>query len=74
MFEREGNIDGTWLNVTPAMNTPGGMEVFFTVPDGDPRSRKITGISLKFTIGSGSTKNFVGSFFIRNMEISSRVS
>ncbi len=62
------NLIGTWLNINDVMMTPTGMEIFFQVPD-DSVSRKVAGISLKFTIGSNSNETYKGSFFVKSIKI-----
>lgn len=62
------NLIGTWLNITDAMLTTYGMEVFFTVPD-NRISKNVAGISLKFTIGSSSNSTYQGSFFVKDIKI-----
>lgn len=62
------NLEGPWINVTDEMRSPGGMRVFFRIPD-EQISRNVAGISLKFTINSESKATYQGSFFIRSVRI-----
>lgn len=62
------NLVGTWLNITDAMITEQGMEVFYKIPN-DIIARQVAGISLKFTVGTGSRASYDGSFFVRSIRI-----
>lgn len=63
------NLGGTWMNITDAMNTENGMTIFYRIPE-NMISSQVAGISLKFTIGTGSRANYDGSFFVRSIKIS----
>jgi len=62
------NHVGTWFNVSDAMITPEGMDIFYSIPD-DKITRRVVAITIKFTIGSHSTATYKGSFFVHGVEI-----
>ena len=62
------SLQGPWLDISAAMNSPDGMEISFLVPD-NAISREAASISLKFTIGSNSNAVYEGSFFLQNTKI-----
>ena len=62
------NLISPWMNVNDAMQTPQGMDVFYMVPD-NAVSKEVAGISLKFTIGSGSNDSYEGNFFVTSVTI-----
>lgn len=59
---------GTWLTVTDEMITQNGMIISQDIPR-DNITEKVTGISLKFTIGTNSRMQYNGSFFINRIFI-----
>lgn len=65
------NLVSPWLHIHDTMQTPQGMEIFFAIPD-DAISKEVAGISLKFTIGTGSSDTYEGSFFVKSVKLINR--
>lgn len=53
-------------NVTDEMRKPNGMVVSHTIPNNNITSI-VSGISIKFTIGSNSDDNYIGNFIIKKI-------